>query len=164
MTPDTRIRCVVDGDWNDIVALEAGAYRDSGLSEEPAALRSRARASPATCFVLDVAHRTVGYVLSLPYPLFRYPDLTRPEGSTFGSRNLHLHDFVIADGFRRGGLGSHLLRHLTTSAEALGHERISLVAVAGSDTFWSARGYHAHSDVALPSSYGANAVYMSRTI
>jgi hypothetical protein len=43
-------------------------------------------------------------------------------------------------------------------------ERISLIAVAGSHTFWSANGYHAHPEVMLSSSYGANAMYMSMTV
>ncbi|MFF1798820.1 GNAT family N-acetyltransferase, partial [Kitasatospora sp. NPDC058263] len=66
--------------------------------------------------VLETGDRVAGYVLALPYPRFRYPDLTRPEERTFDSRNLHLHDLVIADDLRGRGLGSRLLRHLTAVA------------------------------------------------
>jgi GNAT superfamily N-acetyltransferase len=158
-----RIRPVAARDWDGIVALEAGAY-GSGLSEDRAALESRAQASPGTCFVLDVEDEVAGYVLSLPYPRFRCPDLTRPERSTFRSANLHLHDMVVAAGLRGRGLAKQLLRHLTATADALGYERISLVAVGGSTGFWSARGYANHPEVALPGSYGADAVYMSRAM
>jgi ribosomal protein S18 acetylase RimI-like enzyme len=143
------------------------AYESCGLSEEPAALKSRARSSPATCFVLEIGQRIAGYVLSLPYPPFRYPDLTRAEeagGWPFRSRNLHLHDLVIAGGFRRRGLGNRLHQHLTTTARSSGYQRISLVAVAGSDTFWAANGYRAHAGLVLPDCYGADAVYMSKAI
>jgi ribosomal protein S18 acetylase RimI-like enzyme len=102
-------------------------------------------------------------VLALPYPEFRYPDLTRAEKLTFRSPNLHLHDLVIAGAFRRRGLGRRLLHHLTAAAKP-DYERISLVAVGGSDAFWFANGYREHPEIALPDSYGANAVYMSKAI
>ncbi|MEV6790951.1 GNAT family N-acetyltransferase [Streptomyces sp. NPDC051320] len=164
MSHDIRIRHISETDWSDIVALEAGAYTDHALSEGRTALESRARPSPDTCFVLDCERRTVGYVLALPYPRFRYPDPTRIEEGRFASRNLHLHDLVIAEGFRGRGLAKQLLRHLTATAGAKRYEHISLVAVAGGESFWSARGYRAHQEVALPKSYGKEAVYMSKEV
>jgi ribosomal protein S18 acetylase RimI-like enzyme len=161
------IRHISDRDWDSIVALEASTYEGAGLSEGRAVLKSRACPSPATCFVLEAGERIAGYVLSLPYPAFRYPDLTRaeePAGRFFRSRNLHLHDLVIARRFRRCGFGNRLLRHLTATARSSRYQRISLVAVGGSDTFWSANGYRSHPGLVLPESYGANAVYMSRSI
>ncbi len=159
-----RIRQISERDWDGIAALEASTYEESGLSEGRAALESRARASLDTCFVLDAGQRIAGYVLSLPYPVFQFPDLTRAEKLTFRSRNLHLHDLVIAKGFRGRGFGGNLLRHLTLTAASNMYRRISLVAVGGSNAFWSANGYHAHPELTVPSSYGANAVYMSRAI
>ena len=167
MDSGISIRRISDDDWDSIVSLEASAYESSGLSEGPVVLKSRASASPATCFVLEVSLRIAGYVLSLPYPEFQYPDLTRAE--EFAARscppwNLHLHDLVIADDFRRCGLGNRLLQHLTATAKSSQYKRISLVAVGGSDTFWSANGYRAHRELPLPKGYGANAVYMSKKI
>jgi ribosomal protein S18 acetylase RimI-like enzyme len=164
MGHDVRIRHISDGDWSGIVALEASAYTDSALSEERAALESRAHVSPATCFVLDFEQQIAGYLLALPYPMLQYPDLTRMEEVIFHSRNLHLHDLVIAENFRGRGLAKQLLHHLTATAGSKMYERISLIAVAGSETFWSANGYNAHHEVALPKSYGANAVYMSKAV
>lgn len=106
----------------------------------------------------------MGYLLALPYPMYQYPDLTRAESTVFDSRNLHLHDLVIDERFRGRGLAKHLLRHLAEVARTRTHERISLVAVGGSDPFWSANGYRAHHEVAVPSSYGVNAVYMSKAV
>ncbi|MFE6665185.1 GNAT family N-acetyltransferase [Streptomyces sp. NPDC057697] len=159
-----RIRHIADGDWDAVVALEAGAYTDDGLSEGRAALRSRADASPATCFVLDHGDRTAGYLLALPYPMFAFPDLDRAEETVMRSRNLHLHDLVVAEEFRGRGLAGALLRRLTSTAASTGYGTISLIAVLGSDTFWTANGYRAHREVAPPASYGADAVYMSRPV
>jgi ribosomal protein S18 acetylase RimI-like enzyme len=167
MNTGIRVRPIADQDWDSVAALEASAYEGCGLSEGPAVLKSRAHSSPATCFVLEIGQRIAGYVLSLPYPAFRYPDLTRAEeagGRPVRSRNLHLHDLVIAGGYRRRGLGNRLHQHLTATARSSGYQRISLVAVAGSDTFWSANGYRAHAGLVLPDCYGANAVYMSKPI
>jgi GNAT superfamily N-acetyltransferase len=164
MSHEVRVRHISDDDWDGIVALEARAYAPLGLSEERAALESRVRASPATCFVLDVEQRVAGYLLALPYPAFEYPDLTRTEEVVFRSRNLHLHDVVIAEHLRGRGLAKRLLHHLTATAEAQGYEQISLVAVAGSETFWAANGFAARNGAVNTGSYGADAVYMSRAV
>ncbi|MFF4395242.1 GNAT family N-acetyltransferase [Streptomyces sp. NPDC001480] len=148
-------------DWPAVAALEAAAYADRSLSEGQDALESRGRGSPDTCFVLELGGRIAGYVLSLPYPRFHYPDLTRPEDTVFHSRNLHLHDIVVAEDLRGRGLGSLLLRRLTTAAGASGFERISLVAVGGMETYWQAHGYRPHHEAVLPPGYGSDAVYMS---
>lgn len=159
-----RIRTISDADWPGVAALEAAAYRGSSLLEGRAALESRGSASPSTCFVLDLDDRIAGYVLALPYPAFRYPDLSRSERIVFRSRNLHLHDLVVAEHLRGRGLGSGLLRQLTAAARSQRYRRISLIAVGGMETFWAARGYLTHREVRLPPSYGDNAVYMSTAL
>ncbi|WP_234318705.1 GNAT family N-acetyltransferase [Streptomyces sp. XY152] len=158
------MRRVAEDDWPRIAALEAEAYASASLSEGVAALRSRGRASPATCFVLETGDRVVGYALALPYPRLRYPDLTRPEERAHDSRNLHLHDLVIARDLRGRGLGGRLLRHLTAVAGRSSYERISLVAVGGTAGFWAGRGYRPEPGAELHGAYGEGAVYMSRPV
>lgn len=162
--PRARIRHITEEDWDHIVALEAATYADGALSEERHALESRARSSPATCFVLDVERRPAGYVLALPYPMFRYPDLSRAEDVVFHSRNLHLHDLVVAERHRGNGFARDLLHRLTTTARTKRYERLSLIAVGGSEAFWAANGFAAVPDVPLPAGYGAHAVYMSTAV
>ncbi|CAL9609324.1 GNAT family N-acetyltransferase [Streptomyces sp. enrichment culture] len=169
MTDPVRVRPLADGDWDAVAALERDAYTGLGLSEGRAALQSRAAVSPDTCFVVDVGARTAGYVLALPYAPHRYPDLARPEGppeepSAFPPGNLHLHDIVVAPGLRRQGLARHLLHHLTGTARARGDQRISLVAVGGTERFWSARGFVPEPGVVPGDAYGGGAVYMSKPV
>ncbi|MGH3681991.1 MAG: GNAT family N-acetyltransferase [Natronosporangium sp.] len=159
-----RIRHIREPDWHSIVQLEAAAYGEAGLSEGRAALMSRGGSSPATSFVLDAGGEIVGYLLALPYPRFRFPDLRRAEESRFETSNLHLHDLVISDRCRGNGLARRLLGQLIGTARTLGYGRISLVAVAGSGPFWSGSGYQAEPGVPLPSGYGPDAMYMSTTI
>ncbi|MFF9175269.1 GNAT family N-acetyltransferase [Streptomyces sp. NPDC014793] len=156
------IRGITEADWPQVAALEAGAYADTSLTEGEAGLRSRA--SAGTCFVLDLDGRLAGYVLALPYPMFRYPDLTRPERVAHRSPNLHLHDLVIGAPLRRRGLGSRLVRHLTHAAGARGYRTMSLIAVAGKEPFWRANGYRPHPGARLPAGYGGDAVYMSARV
>ncbi|MFJ6135237.1 GNAT family N-acetyltransferase [Kitasatospora sp. NPDC092286] len=164
MDDDIRIRRLADDDWEGVAALEAGAYSASGLSEGRAALESRGRSSPTTCFAVERRGRLGGYLLSLPYPLFHCPDLAREERAGFRSSNLHVHDVVIAEELRGRGLAPRLLNHLARTARAQGYERLSMVAVGGTEVLWSPLGYSAHPEVAFPESYGAHAVYMSMAL
>lgn len=165
MSAGVRIRHLSERDLAGVGRLETSVYQAIGLAEGEDALRSRAAVSPATCFVLEAGRRLAGYSIALPYPMFEFPDLTRPEGVTDrDSRNLHLHDLVIAEDFRRHGLATRLVRHLEVTAASLTYDRISLVSVAGSAGFWSANGFRACPEVALPVGYRENAVYMSRVI
>ncbi|MGW3042376.1 GNAT family N-acetyltransferase [Kitasatospora sp. NPDC001159] len=162
---DTRIRLLREEDWAAVVALEERAYAASGLSEGGEALRSRHRASPSTCFVLEHAGDFGGYLIALPYPPFRCPDLGLTESAGVSrSRNLHAHDLVIAERARGRGLAHRMLRHLEETGRAVGHRTISLVAVRGSQVLWTPLGYRARPEVGLPASYGAEAVYMAKPL
>ncbi|MFJ5263445.1 GNAT family N-acetyltransferase [Streptomyces sp. NPDC088387] len=163
MTAQVNIRPVLHGDWPGIAALEARTYAGSSLVEGQAALESKGRASPDTCFVLELDGHVRGYLLSLPYPLFQYPHLAQTEEPVHRSRNLHLHDVVVAEEQRGRGWGTGLVNRLTAAASPA-YERISLVAVDGMATFWAARGYRPHPEVGLPESYGDDAVYMSSEV
>ncbi|MER6301434.1 GNAT family N-acetyltransferase [Kitasatospora sp. NPDC001539] len=161
----TRIRLLREEDWPDVIAAEERAYASSGLSEGGPALRSRHRASPATCFVLEHAGAFGGYLLALPYPLFRCPDLSLAEsGGAERTSNLHAHDLVIAERARGRGLAHRMLRHLEETGRAAGYRSLSLVAVRGSHVLWTPLGYRARPEVGLPASYGAEAVYMAKPI
>lgn len=160
---DARIRAVREGDWPRIAALEAEAYASCSLSEGQAALEAKGRASPGTCFVLELDGRVAGYLLALPYPRFSYPDLAQADEPVRRARNLHLHDMVVAGDQRGRGWGGRLLGRLTAAARPA-YDHISLIAVGGMASFWAARGYRAHPEVPLPQSYGDDAVYMSVTV
>ncbi|MEV7186422.1 GNAT family N-acetyltransferase [Kitasatospora sp. NPDC093102] len=162
-----HIRLLREEDWDEVVVLEERAYAASGLSEGREALRSRHRASPDTCFVLEHAGGLGGYLLALPYPLFRCPDLSLAEGGAVRRReesNLHAHDLVIAERARGRGLAPRMMRHLDDTALAAGYRTVSLVAVRGSHVLWTPLGYRARPEIELPASYGVDAVYMAKPV
>ncbi|MFC0436907.1 GNAT family N-acetyltransferase [Kutzneria buriramensis] len=158
-----RTRGIAAGDWSAIGDLEVAAYRDRGLSEGVEALRSRAGRSPSTCFVLADGEVIAGYLISLPYPRFRCPDLVTPERAGCRSDNVHLHDLVVAERFRGRGLARLLLDGFA-AATARAYTHVSLAAVGGSDVFWAARGFRTVRGVTVPAGYGPGAVYMSKAI
>ncbi|MEV4339901.1 GNAT family N-acetyltransferase [Streptomyces sp. NPDC049590] len=158
------IRGITEADWPALAALESEAYAELSLAEGEDLLRSRARASAGTCFVLERDGRLAGYVLALPYPRFRCPVLGSPEPAVHDSANLHLHDLVVSTPLRRRGLGTRLARHLTGAARARGFASLSLVAVGGKETFWRAHGYRTHPSAPVPPEYGPGAVYMSAPV
>ncbi|MFD6424022.1 GNAT family N-acetyltransferase [Streptomyces sp. NPDC060198] len=165
---EIRVRPLAEDDWDEVVALEERAYAASGLSEGREALRSRHLASPSTCFVVEHAGRFGGYLLALPYPLFRCPDLSLAEVEAVRQSgredNLHLHDVVIAERARRRGLARRMLRQLEETGRAGRHRTLSLAAVGGSRRLWAAWGFRARPEIVLPASYGAEAVYMTKSL
>ncbi|MFB7588751.1 GNAT family N-acetyltransferase [Streptomyces sp. NPDC056169] len=161
---DTRIRLLQEGDWDELVALEERTYAASGLSEGEVALRSRHRASPSTCFVLEHAGGFGGYLLALPYPLFRCPDLSLAEEGAVQGSNLHLHDLVIAERARGRGLARRMQERLEETGRAASYQTLSLVAVNGSPVLWTTLGYRTQPGIGLPASYGTEAVYMVKPV
>ncbi|MGQ4488630.1 GNAT family N-acetyltransferase [Streptomyces sp. SAS_281] len=158
------IRPLREEDWGEVVALERRAYAVSGLSEGEEALRSRHHASPSTCFALEYQGVFGGYLLALPYPLGRCPDLRLLENVRQAGTNLHLHDLVIAERLRGRGLAPRMLRHLEAAGRAAGFRTLSLVAVHGTQGKWAALGYQARPGTPLPASYGPDAVPMARRL
>ncbi|MFC8536577.1 GNAT family N-acetyltransferase [Streptomyces sp. NPDC057249] len=160
------IRPLREEDWEEVVAHERRAYTASGLTEGEEALRSRHRASPSTCFVLECEGAFGGYLLALPYPFGRCPDLSLLEGEAAAApgTNLHAHDLVIAERMRGRGLAPRMLRHLEEVGRAAGYRTLSLVAVHGTQSKWPALGYRARPDIPPPASYGPGAVYMTQEL
>jgi ribosomal protein S18 acetylase RimI-like enzyme len=156
------LRPIRDTDWPGIVALEAAAYAELGLSEDPDQLRCRA--AEGTSFVLEAGGAVTGYVLALPYPFGRFPTLGEVAWLPPGPSHLHLHDLVVDPAHRRSGLGSTLAGHLFTVARAYLYDRISLVSVGGSGAFWTRHGFQPRPDVPVTPGYGPGATYMTRPL
>ncbi|GAA1967882.1 GNAT family N-acetyltransferase [Kitasatospora viridis] len=168
MLRQLELRALAESDWPGVTALEAETYGPLGLSEDPAALRSRAAASPRTNLVLaDGPDRVAGYLLSLPYPDGGFPDLARVETAAARADrpdNLHIHDLVVAREHRSRGLAERLLDRLVEIASAAGYRQLSGVAVNGAHARWERSGFRSHPEVPIPDYYGPGAVYIRRPL
>ena len=155
------IRALEPADWPLIAALETATYAPLGLSEPPAALRSRA--GSGTSFVVMLDGAVAGYLLALPYPYGRFPDLSA-SAVTGSSPDLHLHDLNVAVDHRRSGLGSRLVEQLLTVARERAYARVSLVSLEGTGAFWTRHGFSPRPEVPAPTGYGPGAIYLSRSL
>ncbi|MCK1797599.1 GNAT family N-acetyltransferase [Streptomyces sp. XM4193] len=165
MSADCAVVPVQPRHWPALADLEHEVYAASGLSEGGELLRARVGSSPSTSFALERHGRLAGYALAFAHRHGHCPELRRHRApDDGGTRNLHLHDLVVAPAHRRAGLGPRLLAHLTAAARADGFERLSLVAVAGGRRFWSVQGFTVEPEVTPPAAYGPGAVYMSAPV
>ena len=110
LPPGYTARPVALDDADEVAALIAACQLADGEPHSSATTAAEWRSDVActdlneeTVVVLAPDGRIAGYVLALPYPMFRYPDLTRPERVAQHSANLHLHDLVISAPLRRRG-------------------------------------------------------------
>ena len=123
----------------------------------------RLRLFPAGCLLLEGEGRALGYAMAHPWNRGCPPALdillgalpARPEV-------LHLHDLAILPAARGRGAGGQALALLAGLAGAL---PLSIVAIAGTATFWQGQGFRDAGDAALERllrRYDPAARYMER--
>ncbi|RYE41372.1 MAG: GNAT family N-acetyltransferase [Hyphomicrobiales bacterium] len=94
------------------------------------------------CYILEVAEKPSGYVLSHPWTRGSLPALNAligvlPEApDTF-----YIHDLALLPVTRGVGAAGQIVAALTKHAEAIGFPSVSLVAVNGSVPFWEKQGF-----------------------
>lgn len=153
----------------DIPAVTAIADRvHVDYPEDEAVLAERQRLYPAGCLILEVDGQPVGYTLTHPWHYLQPPALnvalgTLPEiPSTY-----YIHDVAILPEARGARAGSEVVRTLIAHAKATGVRNMSLIAIKGSENFWSRNGFEAVSDKELDKklkSYDEAARYMVRQL
>lgn len=150
---------------SDIAAVSAIAARvHPGFFEEDAVFADRLTLSPDGCWLLEGERAPLGYVLAHPWRLGSVPALdtvlgTLPEAAD----TFYLHDLALLPGARGTGAAGRIVRKLIEGAKD--YPTMSLVAVNGSQPFWSRFGFVPHEDAALGAklaSYDAQACYMVR--
>lgn len=163
------IKPVEDSDWAGIMRVQQACYAPP-LVESEVALRSKAAASPATCFIAStVAGEIAAYLLAHPYPRGEWPDLDRATIPHAPAGNLLLHDMAVHPDFAGQGLGALLFQEVERLAQAQGYSTISLVAVQDAAGYWRKLGF-ASLPPAPPGSgmqaksYGTGAVLMEKRL
>jgi len=128
--------------------------------EPRAALASRFKQGPASCFVAELGTGLAAYVFAHPWQ-GPAPVLHRPLPVIDKPDHLFLHDLAVAPDARGTGAGRVLVDAVMEAARVQGLAEVRLVAIAGADDFWLRQGWKPLAG-ALDRSYGVGSRLMTR--
>ncbi|MDK1286260.1 GNAT family N-acetyltransferase [Pseudoalteromonas umbrosa] len=150
--------------WDSILDIQEKSYQEIG-TEELEVLQSKNYASSDTCFVCLSNHGDVlGYVLAHPWSGIVPPKLFEPLPNIAYCEYLYLHDMAIAPYSKGKGIGRAAALKLIEIAQKKGIHKVSLVAVQGSDSFWSLIGFQKVKGANVCANYGENAIFMEKIL
>lgn len=127
----------------DMPAVDAiAAQVHPGFFEASDVLAERQQLYRHGCYLLEIAEKAVGYVLSHPWRSGDLPALNAKLGAIPADADTYyIHDIALMPVTRRLGAASHILDALCKHAEAQGFATVHLVAVNGSQGFWEKHGF-----------------------
>jgi hypothetical protein len=163
-------------EWRPMTAADLPAvYRLSirmhpDFPERPEILAEKFRLFPRGCFVLgNTGFGIGGYCFSHPWLSGSPPALDAllerlPDAPT----RYFIHDMTVDGVLRRRNLASAIVPQLVAIARDIPVDRMMLVAVSGSEPFWTRMGFRRTADPALQDAatakYGSGAVHMERDL
>ncbi len=163
--------------WRPMMAADLAAVDDLSsrihpdFPERPEILAEKFRLFPRGCFVLAAApeQQPHGYCFSHPWMFGPPPALdTLLQALPQAASAYFIHDLTVDASLRRRNLASVIVPRLIDIAREIPVNRMMLVAVSGSEPFWSRMGFHRTDDAALQDAtrakYGAGAVHMVREL
>ncbi|MDF0544460.1 GNAT family N-acetyltransferase [Sphingobium sp. H39-3-25] len=162
------------GSWRamhpaDIPAVTAISDAVHGAFAETALVYAeRLALYPSGCISLEQDGQVTGFLVSHPWLRDQPPALNAPLGPIpEDADTYYLHDIALLPRTRGTGAGTAALAHAMALARAGGFQDVTLIAVNGADSFWSARGFHhvASGDgEGEPISYGPGTFLMRRAV
>ena len=153
----------------DLAAVSAIASKvHPGFFEADAVLAEKHTLYRNGCYILEVAEKPAGYVLSHPWMLGSLPALNTLLGALPDEPDtFYIHDLALLPVARGVKAAGKIIAALTKHAEAMGFPTMSLVAVNGSVPFWEKQGFVAEERAELAdklAAYEADARYMVKTL
>ncbi len=146
----------------DVSAVAAVVHPD--YPEDDAVFAERLRLYPPGCRVLEGTARVLGYGIGHPWRDGTPVQLNALLGYLPSRPTVfYIHDIALLPEARGMGAGVAIVDYFVARARAEGFAALFLVAVAGSEAFWRARGF-ADMPAALLESYGMAARLMRRTL
>lgn len=113
-----------------------------GFFEADAVLAEKHTLYRNGCYILEVADKPAGYVLSHPWKLGSLPALNALMGELPEKPDtFYIHDLALLPVTRGVGAAGKIIASLTKHAEAMTYPTMSLVAVNGSVPFWEKHGF-----------------------
>lgn len=154
-----QIREIQAQDWPAILRIQDECYPDIE-PESLAALQSKARLSPQTCFVVTQDDAVIGYCLAHPWQRDLPPSLEQVLDAAPKQETLYLHDIAFSAKARGLGAGAAVFNRLIEQARNKELDSISLVAVGGAHTYWQRLGFKSRIIDKSLGSYPEDACYM----
>jgi GNAT superfamily N-acetyltransferase len=160
--------------WRPMMAADLAGAHDLSMRSHPdfpeqlEVLAEKFRLYPRGCFVLaDRGTDIHGYCFSHPWLAGPPPALDALLGTLPSAPNAYfVHDLTVDASLRGRKLASALVPQLVEIARGLPVDRMMLVAVSGSEPFWTRMGFRKTGDETLQEAartkYGAGAVHMRR--
>ncbi|ACJ30869.1 GCN5-like N-acetyltransferase [Shewanella piezotolerans WP3] len=158
-----KLRSIETVDWPSILEIQLECYPQIE-PESLAVLQSKWRASPKSCFSLEIDNKVAGYCLAHPWILGFPPTLEQELGPITTTDTLYLHDIALSAKAQGKGAGGLILDQLMQFAKIHGFSNISLVAVQGADRYWQRQGFKVQEIDKDLSDYPADACYMVYTL
>ena len=137
-------RPMKQSDLADVCRIASLCHPD--FPEEDAVLEEKFNLSPSSCFILSdnesSSGSVYGYCLAHPYKMNSIPALDQllhklPEKCD----TLYIHDLALLPEAQGGGNGKKAVELLLSVAERENFDKLSLVAVHGSQVFWQKNGF-----------------------
>jgi len=150
-----------------VLAIQERCYPPAYL-EPLAAFENKLRQAPASAWLATSSGQAQAYLVTLPVDEGHFPALHEASWSPPPKAKwLYLHDLAVDPAHRRSGAGRRLVEQALGHAHALGLEGLALVAVQGSQPYWTQQGFQAReaSHAALLEklrSFGDEACFMVR--
>ena len=159
-------RAMQESDLDRVTEISDAVHRD--YRESRAVYAERLSLYPAGCRVFEREGVVQGFLVAHPWHRDESPKLNAMLGSLpTQARSFYLHDIALLPETRGSGAGREATGFVLDHARAAGYEDVTLIAVNGADSYWSAQGFHAItvSDTGGPvPSYGDGTVFMRQQL
>lgn len=137
---DVAWRGMTGYDLDAVAAIAAQVH--PGFFESETVLAEKFSLYRNGCYLLEIGERPAGYVLSHPWRLGDLPALNTLLGQIPADADTYyLHDLALLPLARGVGVAGKIVAALTRHAEAMNFASMSLVAVNGSQPFWTRQGF-----------------------
>lgn len=150
-----------------VLAIQQLCYPPA-YHEPLAAFENKLRQAPESAWLATSGGHAQAYIVTLPVDEGHFPAL---HGTSWSpppqAKWLYLHDLAVDPAHRGSGAGQRLVEQAFRHARTLGLEGLALVAVQGSQPYWTRRGFQprAVGHAALQEklrSFGDDACFMVR--
>ncbi|MCX9155023.1 GNAT family N-acetyltransferase [Niveibacterium sp. 24ML] len=157
-----HVRPMTPGDLDPVFDLQCRAHTPD-YHESRAALASRFARGRKHCFVAELGHHAVAYLLAHPWA-GDPPVLHHPLPAAVQAEHLFLHDLAVLPEARGAGAAAALIAALEKQGRRDGFGEIRLVALVNAVGFWQRLGWKPLPGARLDRSYGVGARVKTRAI